>query len=69
MQVKRKKSSEWLVVALKNGRLVVSLRGKKKEHQLSSSAAVNDGHWHKVTPPPTPILEKSLKNSNFLKFF
>lgn len=48
IQVKRKKSSELLVVALKNGRVVVHLQGKKKQHLLSSSVAVNDGHWHKL---------------------
>ena len=36
-----------LVVALRNGRVVISLLGRRQK-EVASSNNVNDGNWHKV---------------------
>ena len=54
--MKRKKNSELLAVALKNGRVVVNLQGKKKQHLLTSTVTVNDGLWHKVKQLPRILI-------------
>ena len=46
-QMKQKKAANYLLVALKNGKVVVSLHGRRKE-DLVSAGNVNDGHWHRV---------------------
>ena len=45
--MKQKKAANYLLVALKNGKVVVSLHGRRKE-DLVSAGSVNDGHWHRV---------------------
>lgn len=45
--MKQKKLANYLLVALKNGKVIVSLHGRRKE-DLVSAGSVNDGHWHRV---------------------
>lgn len=45
--MKQKKIANYLLVALRNGKVTVSLHGRRKE-DLVSVAIVNDGNWHRV---------------------
>lgn len=45
--MKHKKVSNYLLVALKNGKVAISLHGKRLE-DLVSASNVNDGNWHRV---------------------
>lgn len=45
--MKQKKAANYLLVALKNGKVIVSLHGRRKE-DLVADANVNDGLWHRV---------------------
>lgn len=45
--MKQKKAANYLLVALKNGKVIVSLHGRRKE-DLVTASSVNDGHWHRV---------------------
>lgn len=45
--MKQKKLTNYLLVALKNGKVVISLHGRRQE-DLDSSHSFNDGHWHRV---------------------
>ena len=46
-QMKQKKTSNYLLVSLKNGKVIVSLHGRRQE-DLSSLGNFNDGLWHRV---------------------
>jgi Laminin G domain len=45
--MKQKKKPSYFIVGLRNGRVVISVHGKRKEDVVSSTS-VNDGYWHKV---------------------
>lgn len=47
MKMKQKKTTNSLLVALKNGKVIISLHGRRTE-DLASAGTFNDGLWHRV---------------------